>query len=360
MENTEKTKIYNLVILDKSGSMGCIRDAAISGFNETLGGIRSAQKEFSDTQEHFVSLLTFCSCSKEYLYKCTPVEKVKNLIHQDYQPCCGTPLYDAMGKALNDMQQITENEDEAAVIVTVITDGMENASREFSGKQIKELVDMLREKYGWNFSYIGTNQDVEAEAAKLSITNTMSFSYDNEGMGAAWDKETRSRGRFFYNLHFLKTSCDTSAEKRIERMHSMLRKDKRYHSIDEFANRTTPFRITNLEPGQIFVFGSNAAGHHGGGAAYQAMERFGAIYGQGDGLQGQSYAISTMEGKTAMRDNVYRFIKFAHQHPELTFLVTRIGCGIAGYTPSEVAPLFSSAVEIENIWLPKDFWEIII
>ena len=355
MENTGKTKIYNLVILDKSGSMGCIRDAAISGFNETLGGIRLAQKEFSDTQEHFVSLLTFCNCSKEYLYKCTPVEKVNDLTHRDYKPCCSTPLYDAMGKALNDMQQTTENEDEAAVIVTVITDGMENASREFSGKQIKELVDMLREKYGWNFSYIGTNQDVEAEAAKLSITNTMSFSYNDAGMRRAWDQEYRSRGRMFHNLHFMKASCNTSDE-----MRAMLREDKRYREMSEFSHRVTPANITDLKPGQIFVFGSNAAGRHEGGASRLALEKFGAINGLGEGLQGQSYAIPSTEGKIELREAICRFMNFARQHPELTFLVTRIGCGVAGYKVEEVAPFFSAAVNFENVWLPQEFWEAII
>ena len=123
--------------------------------------------------------------------------------------------------------------------------------------------------------------------------------------------------------------------------------------------RVTPDRISHLEPGQIFVFGSNALGHHGGGAAYTAMAKFGAVYGQGDGLQGQSYAISTMEGIEAMRKNVDRFIAFAKQHPELTFLVTRIGCGIAGYTVAEVAPLLAGAAELQNVWLPQDFRNVI-
>ena len=123
--------------------------------------------------------------------------------------------------------------------------------------------------------------------------------------------------------------------------------------------RVTPDRITTLSEGQIFVFGSNAAGMHGGGAAYTAMQRFGAILGQGDGLQGQSYAISTMEGMEPMRQNILRFIGFARQHPELTFLVTSIGCGIAGYKVRDVAPLFAPAVELKNVWLPKDFWEVL-
>lgn len=126
------------------------------------------------------------------------------------------------------------------------------------------------------------------------------------------------------------------------------------------AGRVTPDNIRSLEPGQIFVFGSNANGFHGGGAAAAAVRLFGAVYGQGDGLQGQSYAISTMEGMAAMRDNVNRFIAFAREHPELTFLVTRIGCGIAGYTADEVAPLFHDALGVGNIWLPGEFWKVLV
>ena len=135
--------------------------------------------------------------------------------------------------------------------------------------------------------------------------------------------------------------------------------DSNLLKLVDYHNRITPDRISSLEKGQIFVFGSNAAGMHGGGTAYTAMQLFGAILGQGDGLQGQSYAISTMEGIDAMRDNIYRFIGFARQHPELTVLVTRIGCGIAGYKVSDVAPLFADAVDVKNICLPLDFWQVL-
>ena len=117
--------------------------------------------------------------------------------------------------------------------------------------------------------------------------------------------------------------------------------------------RTTPEFITSLEPDEIFVFGSNLKGMHGGGAAYIAYRKFGAIMGQGVGLQGQSYAIPTMQGGVeTIRPYVDEFIAFARQHPELTFLVTRIGCGIAGFTDEEIAPLFAEAHGAENIVLP--------
>ena len=118
--------------------------------------------------------------------------------------------------------------------------------------------------------------------------------------------------------------------------------------------RTTPEFITKLEPNEIFVFGSNLQGMHGGGAAYAAYRKFGAIMGQGVGLQGQSYAIPTMQGGVeTIRPYVDEFIKFAKEHADLTFLVTRIGCGIAGFRNEEIAPLFADAHNADNIVLPE-------
>ena len=112
----------------------------------------------------------------------------------------------------------------------------------------------------------------------------------------------------------------------------------------------TPERITDLKPNEIFVFGSNLAGSHGGGAARLAYNRFGAVWGQGVGLQGQSYAIPTMQGGLeTIKPYVDEFIEFAKQHTEYKFLVTRIGCGIAAFTPNEIAPLFNGAIDVENV-----------
>ena len=117
--------------------------------------------------------------------------------------------------------------------------------------------------------------------------------------------------------------------------------------------RTTPEFITELQPNEIFVFGSNLKGMHGGGAAYIAYRKFGAIMGQGVGLQGQSYAIPTMQGGVeTIRPYVDEFIAFAKENKNLTFLVTRIGCGIAGFTDDDIAPLFEKAHDVENIVLP--------
>ena len=124
--------------------------------------------------------------------------------------------------------------------------------------------------------------------------------------------------------------------------------------------RITSSRITELRPGEIFVFGSNLAGHHGGGAALLAWRKWGAVWGQGVGLQGQTYGIPTMHGgPEAIRPYVDEFVDFARRHPELTFLVTEVGCGIAGFTPAQIAPLFTDAVGVENICLPQRFWDVL-
>ena len=116
----------------------------------------------------------------------------------------------------------------------------------------------------------------------------------------------------------------------------------------------TPDYITRLEPNEIFVFGSNLAGFHGGGAARIAYEDFGAEWGVGVGRTGQCYAIPTMQGGVeTIRPYVDEFIRYAENHLELTFLVTRIGCGIAGFTDEQIAPLFAAARNLSNVALPE-------
>ncbi len=122
----------------------------------------------------------------------------------------------------------------------------------------------------------------------------------------------------------------------------------------------TPDFITELKENEIFVFGSNLQGMHCGGAARLAHDKFGAIWGQGVGLQGQSYGIPTMHGGVdAIKPYVDEFIEFAKSHSELTFLVTRIGCGIAGFRDEEIAPLFKECIEMENVCLPRSFHSIL-
>ena len=136
---------------------------------------------------------------------------------------------------------------------------------------------------------------------------------------------------------------------------------RKYKIVPMYNREYTPERITELKDNQIFVFGSNLSGSHGGGAARLAYERFGAVWGQGVGLQGQSYAIPTMQGGVeTIKPYVDEFIRFAKNHPELKFLVTKIGCGIAGFRVEEIAPLFYHAIDCKNVILPKEFDDIVL
>ena len=122
----------------------------------------------------------------------------------------------------------------------------------------------------------------------------------------------------------------------------------------------TPDMISELTDDEVFVFGSNLEGMHGGGAAYYAFKHFGAVMGCGVGLRGQSYAIPTMQGGVeTIEPYVSSFISFAKEHPELFFYVTRIGCGIAGFRDKEIAPLFREAVGVENLCLPESFAKVL-
>lgn len=125
------------------------------------------------------------------------------------------------------------------------------------------------------------------------------------------------------------------------------------------GHRIASDRIAELGENEIFVFGSNIQGSHGGGAAWFAYKNLGAEWGVGEGLTGHCYALPTMEGEASMKHAVEKFTVCAKEHPELTFLVTAVGCGIAGYTPQEVAPLFREAAELENVYLPQVFSQII-
>lgn len=184
-----KTTIYNLIILDASGSMSCIKRQAINGFNETVQTIKAAQLKFEE-QDHRLSLVVFNSSETKMVYDRMSVGEVKELDENSYIPDCCTPLYDAIGSATAHLRKSVRIDDK--VLVTIITDGEENSSGEYTGKAIKAIIDELKGK-GWVFTYIGANQDVEKVAASMGIHNTMTFQSDAHGTHMMFAKESSSR-----------------------------------------------------------------------------------------------------------------------------------------------------------------------
>ena len=190
-------RVYNLIILDESGSMATIAKRAVSGLNETFQTISAAQKEHQE-QQHFISFVTFNSAHIMTVMDRLPVDTNRKLEWRDFVPNNCTPLFDAMGQSLDKLREHVAEED--VVLVTIITDGMENASQRYSGHDIKRLVASLKEK-GWVFAYIGTNQDVDAVADDMGIRSRMYYEYSDRGASEMFEKEHRSKREFYARLH---------------------------------------------------------------------------------------------------------------------------------------------------------------
>ena len=191
-KNTMQTQdVYNLIILDESGSMQSIKQSTISGFNEVVQTIREVQKTFPE-QRHFVSLVSFSGNQVRTLINSQPVDGLRELGQGDYGPNGSTPLYDAIGLSVTRLRYDQAGNKEAKFLVTILTDGEENSSREFNSHQVQALIRELKEK-GWTFTYIGANHDVEKTAFSLSIMNTMTFQADPAAVTEMFNREKDAR-----------------------------------------------------------------------------------------------------------------------------------------------------------------------
>ncbi len=193
-QNETKTKrVYNLIIVDESGSMSVIRKQAFSGMNETLETVRQMQKKYPAT-EQYVTLVTFDSDHMKWHYDSTPAAQTRNLDWKAYSPCACTPLYDAMGKSISKVNAQAGDGDN--VLVTVITDGYENSSEEWTLKMIRTMIEKLKKQH-WTFTLIGTdNLDVETMAHDFAIDEHLEFQQDDAGTKAMFARERRSRERY--------------------------------------------------------------------------------------------------------------------------------------------------------------------
>jgi uncharacterized protein YegL len=193
-QNDSKAKrVFNLIIVDESGSMSVIRKQAFAGMNETLQTVRQMQKKYPGTKQ-YVTLVTFDSDHTKWHYDNTPAADTRNLDWKAYNPCAATPLYDAMGKAISKVNAQIEEGDN--VLVTVITDGEENSSEEWTLKMIRTMIEKLK-KQNWTFTLIGTdNLDVETMAKSFAIDEHLEFQQDEAGTKAMFACERRSRERY--------------------------------------------------------------------------------------------------------------------------------------------------------------------
>lgn len=184
----EKTTVFNLIILDESGSMGSLTKQTVDGCNETLNLIRSLQEKYGDTQRHLVSIYLFQSDAKipsRYVCKNVPVEKVENMTTDIYKPWGCTPLLDAVGSTLTDLRAVASTHTDSTGIVTIITDGMENSSTDYTYDMVANLISKLKE-LGWTFNFIGANIDVDMVSKKMNIDNAMAFQASAKGTKNMW------------------------------------------------------------------------------------------------------------------------------------------------------------------------------
>lgn len=191
-----KTRIFNLLILDESGSMYSIEKQAVDSVNETLQSVRAAQKKYDD-QEHYVSFVTFNGERVKTILDCVEAEKAEDITPDQFNPNCSTPLYDAIGKSVMELKKnVSEND---KVLVTIITDGYENSSKEYSQASVKAMTEKLG-KMGWTFAYIGANQDAVAVSHGLGIVNAMNFQATEAGTVEMSRKLHSSRERWFNRI----------------------------------------------------------------------------------------------------------------------------------------------------------------
>ena len=201
-----KHQVHNLIILDESGSMSSIKSLIINGFNELVQSVKGIEGQFPE-QEHLISMVSFNDLNNNILHFVDPVNKLDAINDSTYNPASMTPLYDAMGFSISKLKQYLEGKENYSVLVTVLTDGEENSSKEYTGTAIKNLVNELKQQ-NWTFTYIGADHDVEGMASKMDIRNTMSFDKNDSDIKRMFARESKSRVK--YSLSIRNGETDTN------------------------------------------------------------------------------------------------------------------------------------------------------
>ncbi len=196
------TKIFNLIILDESGSMSGITKQTISGCNETINTIKASAEKFAGEQEHTVSIFAFQGGGKKtsrYIVKNVPASTAQPITGDDYEPWGNTPLYDAVGSCIADIKASIGSNRDAVASITIITDGYENSSRHYTHAQVAKMIAAQKE-LGWNFNFIGANIDVQRVSSSLNIDNCMEFDQDEEGTARMFARERSSKERYLSRI----------------------------------------------------------------------------------------------------------------------------------------------------------------
>lgn len=192
------TRVYNLIVLDEIGSMESIKHATINGFNELIQSIRHSAKETPEIHQ-YINLYSFNGAGIKEILKLSEVAHVRELSADSYQPDNSTPLYDAIGYSVNQLKKAIEKEKDYTVLVTILTDGEENASKEYTHEAVAALINNCK-KEGWLFTYVGANHNVEKTAFALNIHNHLPFESTVQDTNRMFKKYSSSRDRYMDKL----------------------------------------------------------------------------------------------------------------------------------------------------------------
>lgn len=190
------TTVFNLVILDESGSMHGVTNATISGCNEVIQSAKHSAKENAATQRQLISIYAFQSggTPSRYIVKNEDATQVKEITHKDYRPGGCTPMLDAVGSTLSELLTVAQTHQDAVGIVTIITDGYENSSTTYNWASVARLINQAKE-LGWTINIIGANIDVDAMSRQLNVDNVMAFKQDHAGTNKMFNNLAHSMGQ---------------------------------------------------------------------------------------------------------------------------------------------------------------------
>ena len=341
---------YNLIILDESGSMRSVREEVVSGCNETLQSIRDSASKMRDIKQ-YISIFCFDTSRSRYIFQNMPIETIREVTMADYYPNAYTPLYDAIGFTVTELCELIDN-NKSIGVVTIITDGHENASRQWDYHMVVDLIDQMKRR-GWVFTFIGADIDVEATAAELGINNCLKFEKTKEGMAQMFEEKNRSDLRYNNKRNYMEKLRSLGRVKEEECMEVYDFMNNNYFLSED---RISPDEVHQLNDDEIYVFGSNINGLHDSGDSLYALEHFGAINGQAEGIQGQSYAIPTIGNSfDDLKAAIERFNEYVVLHPEKKFILSTIGCTTSKYTVKEMAQIFQQAYSFGNVFIPREF-----